>query len=239
MLDVDHITLRDLLKKTMANKNLSAKDVAEKMGTNAQNIYNFLAGRVTSPYSDTWEKVETFLMDNGVGRSSILGQITPKKRRKRGEYKKHPEIIEAVEFLKQFIQDNPHIKKNQLAKEIGFSCPHSISPSGLRNINGKAVTKNTKALVRWFREKTNQQPMTEQAALEKIFGSVSGANAAQKPAEQQFEMSNKQEGRHYVCAFIDDWETANLIGAIASTDMTENQKKSMLHKLFPSLFPTL
>jgi hypothetical protein len=234
MLDVDHITLRDLFKQVLAKEKLTAQEAAELMDTGVHNVYNFMAGRVTSPYSEVFTKIEEFLMDNGVTRSSILKQMTPKQK-KQYTHKGYPELKKAIEFLKQHLKDNPTISRTQLAKEIGLANPTALAPSGLNKMEGKAMTDNMKALLAWYQKRTGT---AEQEARKEIFGSAAAAKAAEG-IEQQFEMTSQKEGKHYVCAFLDDWEMANAIGAVTSSAMTEQQKKTMLHKLFPSQFPTL
>lgn len=239
MLAVDHILLKDLLRKSMRKAQFSIEETAEYLKVPKANLDNFLTGRVTEPYREMRDAIESFCEENGFTQNAIARSLAAI-----GSKRKQPETIRVLKFAFGIIQREIELGKLtrlQFIKETGIpkGTVHSFFRQSFRK-----CTANTKRMMEWLREKRG---LDEQRLKEMMDGKLvtpldqselSKMGIKQKPDGAV--MSSHVPGKHYLCTFLEDWESAQTIGAIMGcSTLTEAQKRTLIGKLFTQEFPTL
>lgn len=229
------LTLKDAITEAMKKEGHSPEEVAELCDVSENTVRNFLSGRTSSLHEDTQNSFEEYCSAYGITRGAIMKKMQGRKKVQPVKY-----VLHAREIIKKLIADGK-IKPGQFLKEAGI--PHGYSHQ-FWNGQHKVISKTARAALQFLEQrygitvdKLNQMMLTGQITVgEPVMGGV--VEAQDEKGNTVF--TKPGEGRHYICAYLDDWESASTISSIMGNPaLPESEKKKLLGKLFKQEFPTL
>lgn len=237
------VMLRDLLKKAILKSGLSIDESAEMMVLNPMTIRSFCNRQIDSPNEETRSKMEKFIYDAGITRETVRQAMVKRGRghQSGSAEKKIPALEQALAFVRSLLENKKYTQK-QLA--ILMDIPRGTMGS-LPGLHANRLTKNGKKIIDFYEKRSalSDPPLNTllggSTSTDKAQLAHMGIIASEKP-KSPMDMSSHRPGRHYLCAFLDDWESASVMASIMNNhSIPEAQKKTLLGKLFAKEFPTL
>lgn len=234
MMNLTPLMLKDALREAMRKNNHSVKDVSDLCHCAPQTIYNLINGKISEPTEAIRISMEEYCQAYGMSRSQIMKKMAGPKPLK---------VITHIKFAKKILKkmiDDGSITPIEFRRQSGMPASGYHS---LWHREDKRESVVAKRLLKWLEEKHGLtiekiREMEEKNILESI-GIIAPVTDPKKENGGGI-MSSEKPGRHYLCAFLDDWETAVLIGSIMQNhSVPEGQKRMLLGKLFSQEFPTL
>lgn len=233
MLTITSVMLREVLKKALNKSGMTKKEAAEYMDCDKQNLYNFLSGRVSSPYEDVWTKIEGFCEENGFTQHAITRMIG--KTQKRQKVVK-PTIKFAVDLCKGYIQRGD-ITQTQFVKETGM--PHG-SISSFLSQEGRVRTKNVERMFEWLlKTKGLSEEKIEQMAKGETFDEKEQLQSMGITGGKDAVLSSGRAGKHYVCVNMNDDDFIDVLSSLGSNQaLPQERRRELIRMLFKQDFPS-
>lgn len=229
------LTLKDAMREAMRKEKFSPADVASLCDCSEQTVKNFLEGKTSEPHEEIRGKFQDFCSAYGVTRTAIMKKMHGKKQEQPVAY-----VNFAVEFLRHLIKEGK-VTPSEFAKATG------ITPSTKHNLftnKHKRVNTGARLMLKFFEDRwgidaadMSRRMLTRDMTI--------GEPKMQPVSEEEDDNGNlvirsAMKNGHYVCANLNDWESAVLISSIMGNPATpETEKKKLLGKLFAQEFPTL
>lgn len=229
------LTLRDAVREAMKKEGHSPADVATLCECSEQTVKNLLSGKVSEPNEDTRAKFEDYTSAHGITRSTLMKRMEGPRKYKKIGYMHH-----AVKVLRKLMEDGK-VKPMEFYKEAGIP---SGSTHSLWHGDHKRISHTARRTLEWLEKRYGLTvEKLEDMMMKNIvdMGNLPTGGVVESEDEKgNMVMTAASQGRHYVCAYLDDWESASVIASImGNSALPDPEKKKLLGKLFAQEFPTL
>lgn len=229
------LNLRDAVREAMKKEGHSPEDVALLCECSEQTVRNFLNGKVSEPTQDMREKFEDYASSHGVTRSALMRKMQGPR-----QYQPIGYMLHAVKVLKHLI-DEKKVKPMEFYSEAGIP---SGSSHSLWHGDHKRISSTARRTLAWLEKRYG---ITVDTLNQMMVQNIVDVNLVQRTKVEEtaddngdIVMKATSHGKHYVCAYLDDWESASVIASImGNAALPDTEKKKLLGKLFAQEFPTL